>query len=73
VEGLEHIVRHFLGDVPLDEDNVSRIVARLGSTPQGEAPNVDEPFDVQFVSKNIARELIHHRNYVVLMNDRLLG
>jgi hypothetical protein len=55
VEGLEQIVRHFLGDVPLDEDNVSRIVARLGSTPQGEAPNVDEPFDVQFVSKNIAR------------------
>ncbi|KAL2800367.1 fungal-specific transcription factor domain-containing protein [Aspergillus keveii] len=54
VEGLEQIVRHFLGDVPLDEDNVSRIVARLGSTPQGEAPNVDEPFDVQFVSKNIA-------------------
>jgi hypothetical protein len=56
VEGLENIVRHFLGDVPLEEDNVSRIVARLGSTPQGEAPNVDEPFDVQFVSKNIARE-----------------
>ncbi|KAL3457341.1 fungal-specific transcription factor domain-containing protein [Aspergillus heterothallicus] len=54
VEGLEHIVRHFLGDVPLDEDSVGRIVARLGSTPQGEAPNVDEPFDVQFVSKNIA-------------------
>ncbi|KAL2802182.1 fungal-specific transcription factor domain-containing protein [Aspergillus granulosus] len=54
VEGLEQIVRHFLGDVPLDEENVSRIVARLGSTPQGEAPNVDEPFDVQFVSKNIA-------------------
>ncbi|KAL2857628.1 fungal-specific transcription factor domain-containing protein [Aspergillus pseudodeflectus] len=54
LEGLEYIVRHFLGDVPLDEDNVSRIVARLGSTPQGEAPNVDEPFDVQFVSKNIA-------------------
>ncbi|KAL2836920.1 fungal-specific transcription factor domain-containing protein [Aspergillus pseudoustus] len=54
VEGLELIVRHFLGDVRLDEDNVSRIVARLGTTPQGEAPNVDEPFDVQFVSKNIA-------------------
>ncbi|KAL5335908.1 fungal-specific transcription factor domain-containing protein [Aspergillus crustosus] len=54
VQGLEQIVRHFVGNVPLDEENVSRIVARLGSTPQGEAPNVDEPFDVQFVSQNIA-------------------
>ncbi|KAL4875737.1 fungal-specific transcription factor domain-containing protein [Aspergillus karnatakaensis] len=54
VEGLEYIVRHFMGEVSLDEENVRRIVARLGSTPQGEAPNVDEPFDVQFVSKNIA-------------------
>ncbi|KAJ0417389.1 fungal-specific transcription factor domain-containing protein [Aspergillus carlsbadensis] len=54
VEGLEHIVRHFLGDVRLDEDNVRRIVARLGTTPQRDTPNVDEPFDVQFVSKNIA-------------------
>ncbi|KAL2872406.1 Zn(II)2Cys6 transcription factor [Aspergillus lucknowensis] len=56
VEGLEQIARHFLGDVPLDEENVGRIVARLGRTPQaqGEVLNVDEPFDVQFVSKNIA-------------------
>ncbi|KAL3482293.1 fungal-specific transcription factor domain-containing protein [Aspergillus californicus] len=53
VEGLEHIVRHFLGDVSLDEENVARIAARLGSTPQGE-PNVDESFDVQFVDKSIA-------------------
>ncbi|KAL4871870.1 fungal-specific transcription factor domain-containing protein [Aspergillus spectabilis] len=54
VEALEQIVHHFIGNVPLDEENVNRIVARLGDTPQGEAPNVDEPFDVQFVSKNIA-------------------
>ncbi|KAL2834911.1 fungal-specific transcription factor domain-containing protein [Aspergillus cavernicola] len=54
VEGLEYIVRHFLGNVPLDEENVGRIAARLGSTPQEEASNVDEPFDVQFVSKNTA-------------------
>jgi hypothetical protein len=54
VEALEQIVRHFMGNVTLDEENVNRIVARVEDTPQGEAPNVDEPFDVQFVSKNIA-------------------
>lgn len=51
-------MRHFLGNVSLDEENVGRIVARLGGTSQGDAPNVDEPFDVQFVSKDIAREFL---------------
>lgn len=50
-------MRHFLGNVSLDEENVGRIVARLEGTSQGDEPNVDEPFDVQFVSKDIAREL----------------
>ncbi len=51
-------MRHFLGNVSLDEENVGRIVERLEGTMQGGAPNVDEPFDVQFVSKDIAREFL---------------
>lgn len=51
-------MRHFLGNVSLDEENVGRIVERLEGTMQGDAPNVDEPFDVQFVSKDIAREFL---------------
>ncbi|KAL4946495.1 hypothetical protein BDV06DRAFT_233089 [Aspergillus oleicola] len=57
VEGLERIVRHFLGDVSLDEEGVRGIVERLGRTggqSQGQATNVDESFDVQFVSREIA-------------------
>ncbi|KAL4924936.1 Zn(II)2Cys6 transcription factor [Aspergillus undulatus] len=77
VEGLERIVRHFLGDVSLDEESVKRIADRLaegarfgglGGNAEGygleqrqrqrqrqaQGANVDESFDVQFVSKDIA-------------------
>lgn len=59
VQNLEHIVRHFLGDVPLDEENISRIVAKC-SEKNGEMESlldVNESFDVQFVSRNVACEL----------------
>ncbi|KAL4793160.1 fungal-specific transcription factor domain-containing protein [Aspergillus venezuelensis] len=78
VEGLERIVRYFVGDVSLDEEGVRRVLERLGRaesqtyTGQGQAgayhpghgqaqaqsqsqtANVDESFDVQFVSREIA-------------------
>ncbi|RDW68986.1 Zn(II)2Cys6 transcription factor [Aspergillus mulundensis] len=54
VEGLEQIARHFLGNVSLDEENVRRIVSRLGRTPLGESQNVVESFDVQFVASDTA-------------------
>ncbi|KAL4905439.1 hypothetical protein BDW74DRAFT_177808 [Aspergillus multicolor] len=54
VEGLEQIARHFLGNVSLDEENVRRIVSRLGKTPLGESQNMDESFDVQFVASDTA-------------------
>ncbi|KAJ5133287.1 hypothetical protein N7448_001683 [Penicillium atrosanguineum] len=56
VQNLEHIVRHFLGDVPLDEENISRIALKC-SEKNSEMENlldVNESFDVQFVSRNVA-------------------
>ncbi|KAL4951021.1 fungal-specific transcription factor domain-containing protein [Aspergillus filifer] len=60
VEGLERIVRYFVGDVSLDEEGVRRVLERLerggGSRAQSQSQtaNVDESFDVQFVSRDIA-------------------
>jgi hypothetical protein len=56
VQNLEHIVRHFLGDVPLDEENIGRIAAKCLSNNNGTENllRVDETFDVQFVSRNVA-------------------
>jgi hypothetical protein len=57
VQNLEHIVRHFLGDVPLDEENIGRIAARCSSNINKDMQNllkVNESFDVQFVSGNVA-------------------
>ncbi|OQD81597.1 hypothetical protein PENANT_c026G08915 [Penicillium antarcticum] len=59
VRSLEHIVQHFLGDVPLDEANLSRIAERLqdktssSNQPEGSL-DVNESFDVHFVSSNVA-------------------
>lgn len=56
VQNLEHIVRHFLGDVPLDEENIGRIAAKCSSNNNGtdNLLKVNESFDVQFVSRNVA-------------------
>jgi hypothetical protein len=58
VENLEHIVRHFLGDIPLDEENISRIASKcLEKNSEMESLlDVNESFDVQFVSRNVACE-----------------
>jgi hypothetical protein len=71
VANLERIARHFLGDVSLDEDNLDTIADRfetISSSRNGYAQNllrrndmaagvlnVDESFDVHFISQNIAR------------------
>ncbi|KAL4964085.1 Zn(II)2Cys6 transcription factor [Aspergillus stella-maris] len=76
-EGLERIVRYFVGDVSLDGEGVRRVLERLGrgggypgpgasgqnqsqvtgqtnGQSQSQTANVDESFDVQFVSREIA-------------------
>ncbi|KAJ5729478.1 uncharacterized protein N7483_003986 [Penicillium malachiteum] len=56
-QNLEHIVRHFLGDVALDEENVARIAAKCtAETEEMESSlNVnEESFDVHFVSRDVA-------------------
>lgn len=59
IQGLEQIARHFLGNVSLDEANIGQIVAKLQTTAtdtaQTEAAlDVNESFDVHFVSREIA-------------------
>ncbi|KAJ6111023.1 hypothetical protein N7486_003258 [Penicillium sp. IBT 16267x] len=56
VQNLEHIVRHFLGDVSLDEENTSRIASKcLENNSEVESLlDFNESFDVQFVSRNVA-------------------
>ena len=52
---LETIARHFLGDVPLDEDNLAQIAAKCAAKDTAEGLcDVNEPFNVQFVSRNVA-------------------
>jgi hypothetical protein len=66
---LERIIRHFLGDVPMDDDNVQHIaekVEKASKESQSRSKlnnldmvtgglNVNESFDVRFVSQNTAR------------------
>ncbi|KAJ6100226.1 hypothetical protein N7467_001761 [Penicillium canescens] len=59
VQNLEYIVKHFLGDVPLDQENLGRIADKLqnqatNSTQPESSLNVNESFDVHFVSSNMA-------------------
>ncbi|KAJ5173547.1 transcriptional regulator family: Fungal Specific TF [Penicillium coprophilum] len=58
IESLEYIARHFLGDVPLDEENVCRIADQLQSSTSTTRPettlDINESFDVHFVSNNVA-------------------
>ncbi|KAJ5666667.1 hypothetical protein N7462_011076 [Penicillium macrosclerotiorum] len=56
IQNLEHVVRYFLSDVPLDEENLSRIAAKctMKNDEIESALDVNETFDVQFVSKNVA-------------------
>ncbi|KAJ5392953.1 transcriptional regulator family: Fungal Specific TF [Penicillium sp. CMV-2018d] len=58
IQNLEYIARHFLGDVSLDEENTSRIEDKLRSststTLSETALDINESFDVHFVSKNMA-------------------
>lgn len=57
MENLEKIARHFLGDVPLDEDNLAQIAAKCTTKSAADGLwNVNESFDVQFVSRNVACE-----------------
>ncbi|CAG8063103.1 unnamed protein product [Penicillium olsonii] len=56
---LEHIAYHFLGDVSLDEESLAQIVTKLESsaahkTRMEGALDINESFDVQFVSRDIA-------------------
>jgi hypothetical protein len=59
---LEHIVQHFLGDVPFDEENIGRIATKCLSNNNNTENllKVNESFDVQFVSRNVACELRWH-------------
>ncbi|KAJ6155329.1 hypothetical protein N7470_005895 [Penicillium chermesinum] len=56
VQNLERIVRHFLGDIPLDEESVGRIAAkcRVEDDELEASLDVNESFDVQFISGNVA-------------------
>ncbi|KAJ5973083.1 transcriptional regulator family: Fungal Specific TF [Penicillium vulpinum] len=58
IESLEHIARHFLGDVPLDEENINRIADKLRTSTNTPLPetalDINESFDVHFVSNNVA-------------------
>ncbi|KAJ5363461.1 uncharacterized protein N7496_009174 [Penicillium cataractarum] len=57
IQNLEQIVQHFLGDVPLDEENIGRIAAKCSSNNRNDKESllkVNESFDVQFVSGNVA-------------------
>ena len=59
IEMLEHIAYHFLGDVSLDEESLAQIVTKLESsaahkTRMEGALDINESFDVQFVSRDIA-------------------
>ncbi|KAJ5394593.1 transcriptional regulator family: Fungal Specific TF [Penicillium crustosum] len=58
IQSLEHIARHFLGDVSLDEENISRIADKLRSSTNTTLPetalDINESFDVHFVSNNMA-------------------
>ncbi|KAJ5519456.1 transcriptional regulator family: Fungal Specific TF [Penicillium expansum] len=58
IQSLEYIARHFLGDVPLDEENIGRIADKLRSLTNTTLPetalDINESFDVHFVSNNLA-------------------
>ncbi|KAJ5994536.1 hypothetical protein N7451_010260 [Penicillium sp. IBT 35674x] len=56
LQNLEHIVRHFLGDVSLDEENIARIAANCTSENQETetSEEVHESHHVHFVSSNVA-------------------
>lgn len=49
-------MRHFLGDVPLDEENIARIAAECTSENKGleTSEELDESHHVHFVSSNVA-------------------
>lgn len=59
IKSLEYIARHFLGDLSLEDGNLTQIVNRLqNSTTESArteaALSINESFDVHFVSKDIA-------------------
>lgn len=56
VQNLNQIVRHFLGDVSLDEENIARLAAKYMSvnTETESLVDVNESFDVHFVSRSVA-------------------
>ncbi|KAI2671791.1 transcriptional regulator family: Fungal Specific TF [Penicillium roqueforti] len=58
IQSLEDIARHFLGDLPLDEENIVRIADKLRNSTNTVLPetalDINESFDVQFVSDNMA-------------------
>jgi hypothetical protein len=57
LENLEKIARHFLGDVPLDGESLAQIAAKCTTKNGVEGSwDVNESFDVQFVSSDVACE-----------------
>ncbi|CAI7603037.1 unnamed protein product [Penicillium pancosmium] len=55
LENLEKIARHFLGDVPLDGESLAQIAAKCTTKSGAEGVwDVNESFDVQFVSRDVA-------------------
>ena len=59
IEKLEYIARHFLGDLSLEDANLTQIVNRLQNSRTESARteaalDINESFDVHFVSKDIA-------------------
>ena len=56
VQNLNQIVRHFLGDISLDEENIARLAAKYTSvnTETENLMDVNESFDVHFVSRSVA-------------------
>lgn len=57
-DNLECIVQHFVGDAPLNEENVARMAAKCRERAEGEnSLDVnEESFDVHFVSRDVACE-----------------
>jgi hypothetical protein len=73
---LEQVARHFLGDVALDEENIGRIAEKLrtsANTQPEAALDVNESFDVHFVSNNVAHYSgeFSHWNFSQMLRRRM--
>lgn len=77
IQSLEKVARHFLGDVALDEENIGRIAERLQTSATHTQPevalDVNESFDVHFVSNNVAHYSgeFSHWNFSQMLRRRM--